>query len=220
MKIKKKKSPEVLVYPPRVGHYIVARTDEVESVHQKVTSLRKRGRGILCVVGPAGSGKTELVRQYAEYFSEKGRKWWGRGAKPIVLYVNGSSAALFKSTLSESASNIGADDVTPPDPKESSSLDERGAGVSQTSREAGQTRFEELAGIARVLQRTLASQNLPWLIVVDGLRPDAVECFSTTFLGVGAGEGCGWGSGQVVVTTGMKSLPGLPEENHYQINPG
>lgn len=179
-KHKKKQQPQILSLPPQVGHATLPRLAEVGTLWKRVRSLRRNGQGVLYVVGPPGTGKTELVCQYSKHFIEQTLNITHRFriSKPPVLYLNGSSCEQLQISLREAALSL--------DVQESSLQPQGGEG-------------EGLLSLARAVQQKLAANKVPWLIVVDHLTPVTRPVFVTLFH---AGTvKWNWSMGHVVVTT-------------------
>ena len=179
-KHKKKQQPQILSLPPQVGHATLPRPAEVDTLWKRVRRLRKRGLGVLYVVGPSGAGKTELVCQYGKHFIEQTLNITHRFriSKPPVLYLNGSSCEQLQTSLREAALSLG---------------------VQEGSLQPQGREGEELLSLARAVQQKLAANKVPWLIVVDHLTPMTQPAFATLFH-AGAVK-WNWSMGHVVVTT-------------------
>lgn len=200
-KMKKKKLPEVVLLPPRVGHYTAERTTEMAAIEQKLRALRKRGSVILFIIAPSGAGKTELASQYASHFVEKNSSWLRfRSLKPTILFLDGSTADLFERTLKEAAFSLGLkkDDFIAP-------------------QESQEDPHAQLLAVSKALQTKLASNRIPWLVVVDNLRNETLPTFMATFEGDAEWE---WGNGTVVVTSqeGPPAASGL-RDNVFSLDP-
>ena len=204
-KLKKRKIPEVIVYPPRVGHYTVERSADIAVIEQKLQALRKQRCAILYIEGVSGAGKTELAYQYAEYIVRSSSKWLGlRSVKPTVLYVNGGTEESLEDSLREAAFSLGlkeGDFTTTNEEQEQKSL----------------TWCSRLTTLAVALRSKLASNKLPWLIVVDNLKEEALPGFVASF--VSDSEGWDWGRGSVIVTTRDATPPNCPSEHRMLIGP-
>ena len=182
-KHRKKQLPQVLSLPARVAHPTLERQAELAALRAQVRAVRRWGEGVVYVVGPSGAGKTELACQYGCQFIEQALNFTHRFrvAKPAVLYLDGSSPHLLSLSLREAALSLG--------------VGEESLQVGPHERET----LSEKLMLARTLQEKLASNKVPWLIIVDNLTPatqrDAVAIFH-------AGElEWDWALGHVVATT-------------------
>ena len=135
------------------------------------------------VVGPSGTGKTELVCQYGRQFIEQTLNFTHRFrvAKPAVLYLDGSSPHLLYLSLREAALSLGV-----------------GEESLQAKPHEGET-WSEMRMLAGALREKLARNKVPWLIIVDNLT-SATERDAAAIFQTGELE-WDWGLGHVVATT-------------------
>ena len=178
-KMKKKKLPAVVSFPPSVGHFVVERKSDLEALKKKLNAARRQGSAVVYVTGPSGSGKSMLAYQYAKQFSEESSGGFRRSLKLTLLYLNGSTGDQLESTLRQAALNAGL--------KES---DIRGGENESQAR---------LSAISRALWSKLTANKVPWLIVVDDLHSEVYPAFAAAF--TSTDEERDWGRGGVVVTT-------------------
>lgn len=197
-RFKKKKIPVVIVYPPKVGHYTVERTNEVVEIGRKLRAFRHSVNcPILYVTGAAGTGKTELVCQFVDYFTETSSKWFGlRSVKPTVLYFNGRNEQVLKISVREAALSLGLKD---------SDL------TLSDSVSSGDVLHDTLSAIHKKFE----ANKLPWLIVVDDLDrsiiPTLHSALSSIFIQQWRGP-----RGSVVVTT--RSSDAVPKDCEMTID--
>ena len=180
-KMKKKKLPAVVSLPPAVGHFVVERVSELETLKKALNAGRRRGGAIVYITGPSGSGKSVLAYQYAKQFSEKSSGGFTRSLKLTLLYLNGSTEDQLESTLRQAALNVGLKE---------SDLDTSSDGGSDLNR---------LSAISRALWSKLTSNKVPWLIVVDDLHSEVYPTFAAAF--TSTEEERDWTRGGVIVTT-------------------
>ena len=196
---KKRRIPEVMVYPPRVGHYTVKRSTEISAIEQRLRTLKRRGCSILYIEGMSGAGKTELAYQFVQHFVSKSSKWLGlRSVKPTVLYMNGTSEGLLEVSMREAAFSLGLKehDFNPAD-------------------QSDPTVCTRVATLASALHSKLTSNKLPWLIVVDNLSGETLPSFVAAFVS----NQWDWGQGSMVVTTRDTPPSNCPPENRMHIEP-
>ena len=134
---------------------------------------RKKGGGTVFLVGPPGSGKTEIVCQYGKQFIEQMHNftYHFRISKPTVLHLNGSCHDQLHVSLQEAALYLGV----------------KGS------------EFKDIISLGRAVQEKLAINKVPWLIVVDNLTPSALPTFQSLFHS--SGLDWDWRMGHVVVTS-------------------
>lgn len=163
-RFKKKKSPAVALYPPKVGHFTVKRQDLLKKI-DRIVDLVTKQKGpdcpVLNIKGEPGSGKSELVHQYVlQFINTRSSKWFGlHSVHPVVLYVNGSSADLFESSLKEAAFSLG---------------------IKDSDLEVA-TSVSMVRGLSAAIRSKLFEGNCPWLIVVDNLTKEAHRCYTDAF---------------------------------------
>ena len=205
IKLKKRKIPEVIVFPPRVGHYTVGRSAEIGVIEQKLQTLKKGKSAILYIEGASGAGKTELANQYAKYVVSSSHKWLGlRSVKPTILYVNSGTQELLEDSMREAAFSLG--------------LKERDFTTANREQEQkNPTSCSQMPTLVAALRSKLASNKLPWLIVVDNLTKETLPDFVASFLS--ESEEWDWGRGSVIVTTRNAAPPNCPPENRLHIDP-
>ena len=130
------------------------------------------------LVGPPGSGKTELVCQYGQQFIEQTHNFTYRFriTKPAVLHLNGTSPDQLHSSLIEVALCLG---------------------VSQPgeSLEGG----GDLVSLARVVEEKLRANGVPWLLILDNLTPASLPAFQSVFHS--SDLDWDWRMGHVMVTS-------------------
>ena len=197
-KHKKKKLPDVVLLPPRVGHYTAERTAEIAAVDANLRTLKKHGKsGILYIVGPSGAGKSELAYQYSQYFTENSTNLLRRSQKPVVLYVNGTTEDMLETTLREAALVLGI--------KESEYATPEGHDTNQA----------RLVAISRAFRSKLRTIKSPWLMIVDNLRGEVIPRFTSVFSSAAAplDEEWDWRKGSVVVTTREHLPSSVPKES-------
>ena len=136
------------------------------------------------LVGPPGSGKTELVCQYGKQFIEQTHNFTYRFriSKPAVLYLNGTSSHQLCVSLQEAALCLGI--------KRSGFEEEDG----------------DMISLARAVQEKLVANKVPWLIIVDNLTPSAMPTFQSLFHS--SDVDWNWGMGHVVVTSRQVATEG------------
>ena len=197
---KKRRIPEVMVYPPRVGHYTVKRSAEIGAIEQRLRTLKKRGCSILYIEGVSGAGKTELAYQFVKHFVTKSSKWLGlRSVKPTVLYMNGTSEGLLEVSMREAMFSLG--------------LKEQDFNPANQSDSTVRTR---LAALASALHSKLTSNKLPWLIVLDNLKEETLPGFVAAFVSSNQWD---WGQGSMIVTTRDTPPSNCPPESRMHIEP-
>lgn len=189
-KMKKKKLPAVVSFPPTVDHFVVERKSDLEALEKKLNAARRRGSVVVYVTGPSGSGKSVLAYQFAKQFSEKSSGGFTRSLKLTLLYLNGSTGEQLESTLRQAALNVGL--------KES---DLRGGENDSHAR---------LSAISRALWSKLTAIKVPWLVVVDDLHSELYPAFDAIL--TSPGEERDWGRGGVIVTTQGPLPDDVPEE--------
>lgn len=161
-KHRKKQQPQILSLPPQVGHATLPRPTELRQLRDAVKLARRAGEGVVYLVGPPGSGKTEILCQYGKQFIDQTQNFTYRFriTKPAVLYLNGMSVQQLHLSLQEVALCLGIkrDDSQP---KENSK--------------------DDMVSLAKAVQEKLSSNGVPWLIVVDNLTPLATPTFQSLF---------------------------------------
>ena len=164
-RMKAKRSPSVGIYPPKVGHHTIQRTELLNKIDSLVNKLRKQESSILYLTGDAGVGKSELAHQYAVHFANNCTKWFGlRAQTPVILYINGTGLETLESTLREAAFAMGVQD-------RDLSLDSTDSPV-----------MKRLAILSVALRSKLKEKKLPWLIIVDSLQSETVPGYKAVFL--------------------------------------
>ena len=164
-RFKAKKSPAVAIYPPRVGHSTVRRSELINRIDNLVVQIKRRkpDHPLLFLTGEAGTGKSELAHQYALYFASTCTKWFGlRPQTPVILYINAMNLETLESSLKESALGMGVQD------KDLSS--------------SADSTLERLTTLSGALRSKLHEKNLPWLIMVDNLSEESIPGFETVFV--------------------------------------
>ena len=176
-KHKKKLLPQVLSLPPHVGHPTLPRPAELGRLREAARQARRGGHGVVYLVGPAGSGKTELACQYGRWFMDQNLNFTHRFriSKPTVLCLDGGSGPQLLNSLREAAMCLGIREL------------EGGGGD------------DEMATLAGAVQKKLAANGVPWLIIIDNLTKSATPSFESVFH-FGSVE-WNWRVGQVVVTS-------------------
>lgn len=164
-KHRKKQQPQILSLPPQVGHATLPRPTELRQLREAVRLARRAGEGVVYLVGPPGSGKTELLCQYGKQFIDQTHNFTYRFriTKPAVLYLNGTSVQQFHLSLQEVALCLGIkrDDSQPKE----NTLGSEG----------------DMVSLAKAVQEKLISNGVPWLIVVDNLTPLVTPTFQSLF---------------------------------------
>lgn len=166
-RFKKKKSPAVAIYPPKVGHFAIQRNDLLDEIERKIKRIKKRKTDcpVLYLTGDPGIGKSELVYQYVTRFINRSSKWFGlRSVRPIVLFVNGSSSDLLESSLKEAAFGLGVKD----------------SDLEMTS--SSSSSLGMITALSAAIRSKLLESNLPWLIVVDNLGNESIPGYRAAFL--------------------------------------
>ncbi len=202
-KFKRKKVPDAVLMPPRVGHFTVHRSDDLAYITRRVQALRRSSSvpAIVYLVGPSGAGKSELAYQYAEQFAGSAETGWLKPKPPVVLYLNGATAGLFETTLREAAMSMGV----------------RESELALGSVPVGQ----RVASIATAMRAKLSESKQAWLIVVDGLKLEALPVFRSTFCDSGKAKATpnddwDWMQGAVLVTT--QDSQSFPNESTVELN--
>ncbi len=209
-KVKKNKAPEVILMPPRVGHFTVQRTNHIAAIGKKIAALRKHASGtaIVYLVGPSGIGKSEVAFQYAEEFASDDESGLLKTQRPVVLFLNGATPGLFETTLREAAMSVGVKDDAFASGKEPSG--------------------QRLSATAEALRSKLRVSKQSWLIVVDNLRSDVLPGFRAIFTSGSkarrlpdTGTEWDWNRGAVLVTTqGPCSQQSFPEASTLELAEG
>lgn len=151
--------PHTVVMPmPGFSHYAVWRDGLILQLKKKLEELRHQQKHkcpVLHVIGPPGSGKSELVRQFSDYYVKTSQKRYGlKLIAPTVLYLDGTSSYALSCSLAEAFITLGL----------------------------GEMVSEEKTWSAIVAQ--LTSTKLPWLIVVDNVKEDVyprIKSLMTSF---------------------------------------
>lgn len=189
-KFKRKKPLNIVGSLPAVGHYTVQQLSEVTHIASRLKSLRKEGGfPLVYITGPAGIGKSEVVRQYVKVFTQSCYKWLGlKSVQPAVLFINGKDKIMFDLSLEEAAASLGLQE-----------------GDSETSDKS----------LLSQVHSKLLENKLPWLIVVDGLDDSLLSEFSSQVSAL-PHLPADWKSptGAIVVTT--TSLQ-VPQENQLPL---
>lgn len=179
-KHKKKLLPQILSLPPRVAHQTQPRLAELRRLREVWRVARRRGEGVVYVVGPPGSGKTELVCQYGQQFIQQTLNFTYRFriCKPAVLCLDGRSLDQLKLGLQEAAMCLG---------------------VRQLDTEQERGEEGDVVTLARAVQTKLKANGVPWLIIVDNLTQSATPTFESLFRSKDLDWD--WRVGHVVVTS-------------------
>lgn len=177
-KHKKKLQPQILSLPASVCHATLPRPDELNRLQDAARTAKRKGKGIVYLVGPPGSGKTELVCQYGKQFIEQTHNFTYRFRilKPTVVYLNGTSTNQLHSSLQEVAMCLGVSGYK---------LGSNGS---------------DLISLASAVQERLDANKVPWLIIIDNLTPSTIHTFESLFCSNDDLE-WNWSMGHVIVTT-------------------
>jgi hypothetical protein len=162
-KHKKKLLPQILSLPPRVGHRTLPRPAELGRLREVWRDTRRRGEGVVYVVGPPGSGKTELVCQYGQQFIQQTGNFMYRFriCKPAVLCLDGSSGTQLQLSLQEAAMCLGIRE--------------------EDTQPVGGEEGRDLLVLAKTVETKLRANGVPWLIIVDNLTQETRPVFESVF---------------------------------------
>lgn len=179
-KHRKKQQPQVLSLPAQVRHSTLPRPTELRQLRDAVRTARRKGEGVVYLVGPPGSGKTEIMCQYGKQFIEQTHNFTYRFriTKPAVLYLNGTSPQQLLISLQEAALCLS---------------------VKSSGPESREGSVDDAVSLAMAVQEKLTANKVPWLIVVDNLTPCATPTFRSLFHS--SDMKWNWAMGHVVVST-------------------
>ena len=154
-KFRKKSSRVIGLLPPTFAHHAVKRVSLLKQLEDQLQDLRRRSSGgcpVLYVSGPAGSGKTQLLRQFCdEYLRLHQYTWMGlKQLSPVVLYLDATSNLTMASCLTEAVKEMGLGNPLAPENNISA------------------------------IMSSLALQQVPWLLVVDNVTEETKNkaCFT------------------------------------------
>jgi len=151
-KFGKKRIALVSVLPPSFRHYSVNRESLVKCIDYKFQRANSADKGIpiVCLTGPAGCGKTQLLCQFSAHFiASHQHKWLGlRRTHPVVLYLDASSSDNLKLS------------------------------VAVAMRALGLKEGRQLNADVSAMMDCLQAQEQPWLLMVDGC-PEAMSTDSS-----------------------------------------
>ena len=151
-KFGKKKTASVSVFPPSFSHHSVKRAALIKAIDFKFQGSNSADKGIpvMCLTGPAGCGKTQILYQFSAHFiASHQHKWLGlRRVYPAVVYLDASSTDSLKLSVSVALKALGLKEGHQPE-----------ANVS-------------------AMMYHLQAQEQPWLLMVDGC-PEAMSSDSS-----------------------------------------
>ena len=187
-KHKKKLLPQILSLPPRARHLTQPRLGELRRLREVWREARRRGEGVVYIVGPPGSGKTELACQYGQQFIQQSLNVTHRFriCKPAVLCLEGSTSDGLKLGLQEAAVCLGIREL-------------------DTQTVGGDEGEQEVLALAKTLQNKLKANGVPWLIIVDNLTLATQQMFQSVFHS--SEVEWDWGLGGVLVTSSVQPPP-------------
>lgn len=159
----KRDKPPVAHFPPKSGHFTIQRSEELGQLVGRLPSRFSTKPSLVCVTGPQASGKTELVYQFAQKFSEFGARRFQRKHKQVLLYVDARDPVSLDYSLRWAARSVG---VSHGDFYPKTELSQDGSDIP--SNEA-----QLIHGFKTVFDN-LAAKKTKWLLVIDDVNGSTV----------------------------------------------